>query len=531
MPSKKNKKKKRSSVKAQNLAPQLKKKRAQSKLWKFIFTGFKKRTSSLHPRMKIARKTLSKRTIGIKSNKKIHLTIIGLVVLIAIGLSLSPFQDYFKASILSVKQKNAVVTSARARLGVPYQLGGQGPGSYDCSGLTGAIMKEALNINLPRTSRDQYSVGRDIPFANIGIGDLVFFNTYGSGISHVGVITEVRSGKAKMVNANSYTGKVEEEWVEGYWLEVYIGAREITEATKDVSAPSEPDSTYIPPPKTTSGNQYNNYFPPSERADPRLKVGAATIEENNSSTRIINDISLESETPIINNYQLPINNSTPTPKVTATTTPTPLLTINPNLLPQDLAVPTSPSPTSSPPSSSSLSSPFSDVSKNDRSYNAIKELVDANIISGYSDGTFRPGDPVTRAELLKMVYKVTVRAVASGDPQLNASSFTDISNHPLSKYITSAYNDGIIKGYPDKTFRPQNSVTRAEGAKIILKAFGVDGETPRREYTDMDETHELAEYLGYLTNHRLLRVVNSMVNPGKSLTRSEVVVILASLLD
>lgn len=491
------------------------KRKARSGLWSFVVSGIKKKKkTSEHPRVKIARKHLSKRVIGKKSGRKIHLTIIGFVVVMAISIGLSPLSDYFKASILSLSQKNAVVSSARARLGVPYQMGGVGPGGFDCSGLTQVVMLESLNVKLPRISRDQYTVGREIAFANVGIGDLLFFTTYTAGISHVGIVTEVRSGKVKMISANSYTGKVEEELVEGYWLQNYVGAREITSATKNLVASSSPDPTYTPPPPTNTSNQYNNYFPASEIGDPRLKVGAATIEENNTN---ISDINLEGETATINNGP-----PTPTPTATVTPTPVPLLTINPAFLPT-----TEPTPTVAPtPTTSATPALFSDLDETDRAYDDIKKLVDLNVISGYSDGTFRPDAAVTRAELLKMVYKALNKRASSGN-----TPFKDINNHPLAKYIASAYNAGIVKGYPDKTFKPQNSVTRAEGAKIILKAFGINPEDPRRQYSDLDQNNELNDYLGYLSNHRILRAVNSQIKPNQALTRAEVAVILSALLE
>lgn len=77
----------------------------------------------------------------------------------------------------------AALAFARAQIGKPYIYGGTGPGGYDCSGLTGAAWR-AAGVSLPRTSQQQYGVGRPVSVDQLAPGDLVF---YYSGISHVGI--------------------------------------------------------------------------------------------------------------------------------------------------------------------------------------------------------------------------------------------------------------------------------------------------------------------------------------------------------
>lgn len=77
----------------------------------------------------------------------------------------------------------AAVAFAVAQKGKPYSFGATGPGSYDCSGLTGAAWK-AAGVSLPRTSQAQYAVGTPVAKSDLQPGDLVF---YYSGISHVGI--------------------------------------------------------------------------------------------------------------------------------------------------------------------------------------------------------------------------------------------------------------------------------------------------------------------------------------------------------
>ncbi|MBI4835884.1 MAG: S-layer homology domain-containing protein [Candidatus Abawacabacteria bacterium] len=530
----------------------------RSKLWTwagFLTAPEKEKVPS--KLIQIRKRGMTKRTIGKRGHRKVDITIIGLVALIGVLMSFSSVQDFFKASILSVNQKNTIVTSAHNRLGVGYQLGGTGPDGYDCSGLTSAVVKEALGISLPRTSRDQYSVGREITFENLGIGDLVFFKTYGDGISHVGIITSISSKEIKMTHANSYSGKVQEEDIKNmaYWQKTYVGAREITTATKDFVASDKPDTSYKAPKQATPDDEYNNYFPPSERNDPRLKVGAATIESNSNNTKVISDTSIQASptptpttsssttatpSPSIQNSALSAQNSSrpswlpadtqssplalATPAPTATTTPSPSVTSRTTPTPSAIATPT-PSPSQLSALSSQLS--FTDLSTKHYAYSAIKQLSDLKVINGYEDGTFRPDDPVTRAELTKMVYKA-LNKDAKGS---STTPFNDIdNNHPLGKFVLSAYRDGVIKGYSDYTFRPQNSVTKAEGSKIILKAFKVPGEKAKTLVEDIDHLAELEDYIGYMINHNLLPIIDGLIRPDSALTRAQTSYILASLL-
>ena len=111
---------------------------------------------------------------------------------------------------------------------------------------------------------------------------------------------------------------------------------------------------------------------------------------------------------------------------------------------------------------------FSDVSADDWCNNAISTMEQAGIISGYADGTFRPYDPITRAELVKIAvgfFKLT------GHPAIE-SKFTDIQGHWAENYILFAAELGLVDGYLDGTFAPDKLVTRCEAMKIINHALG-----------------------------------------------------------
>ena len=118
---------------------------------------------------------------------------------------------------------NTIRAAASRYLNIRYMLGGTGAGGIDCSGFTRMVLQQ-FGVSLPRTARAQYGVGNTVSRGNLQSGDLVFFNTLGRGVSHVGVYL----GNGQFANANSYNGRtVIEAMTTSYWATRYIGARRV----------------------------------------------------------------------------------------------------------------------------------------------------------------------------------------------------------------------------------------------------------------------------------------------------------------
>lgn len=103
---------------------------------------------------------------------------------------------------------------------------------------------------------------------------------------------------------------------------------------------------------------------------------------------------------------------------------------------------------------------YSDVNKDDWYASAITIMTELNIVKGYEDGSFKPNNPITRAEFATM---------ASQFDKLSGGSlnFTDVNtSHWAYSYIASAYNKGWISGYPDGSFKPEKSISREEVVSI-----------------------------------------------------------------
>ncbi|MBQ5886025.1 MAG: S-layer homology domain-containing protein, partial [Clostridia bacterium] len=108
---------------------------------------------------------------------------------------------------------------------------------------------------------------------------------------------------------------------------------------------------------------------------------------------------------------------------------------------------------------------FTDVSADAWYNNAISTLANAGVLSGYEDNTFRPDQPITRAELVKIAMSFY------GTVQSEGNAFNDIGEHWAAAFINGAAEMGFVNGYGDETFQPDRYVTRAEAIKIINRTL------------------------------------------------------------
>jgi cell wall-associated NlpC family hydrolase len=126
-------------------------------------------------------------------------------------------------------------TIAERYLGVTYVFGGTTPNGLDCSGLVYIVYQE-LGVQLPRTSRLQYQIGEVVEREDLREGDLVFFDTTGQGVSHVGIYLE----DGDFINAASNPGKVMiSNLSESYWDKRYLGARRVITSPIPSDQPGE----------------------------------------------------------------------------------------------------------------------------------------------------------------------------------------------------------------------------------------------------------------------------------------------------
>lgn len=145
------------------------------------------------------------------------------------------FASFMIFSGLGINETEAASPSdltktALSYIGAPYKYGGTSiTYGIDCSAYTQLVFSK-LGVNLNRSSAGQYSQGTAVAKSNLQTGDLVFFNTSGRGISHVGIYI----GSGKFVSATTSRGvAVDSIYDPYYWGNKYVGAKRVTNFTNE----------------------------------------------------------------------------------------------------------------------------------------------------------------------------------------------------------------------------------------------------------------------------------------------------------
>lgn len=135
------------------------------------------------------------------------------------------------------------------------------------------------------------------------------------------------------------------------------------------------------------------------------------------------------------------------------------------------------------------STDFPDVKSGAWYYDAVKQLATAGIISGYPEGVYRPNAKVSRAEFTTLVVKYM------GVEYRVAESFPDVSGkHWAEGFIFTAKTEGLVSGYPDGTFGPQDNITRAQAVVIFNNMMNRDTDPSlfkglTMPFSDVPESH------------------------------------------
>lgn len=164
-------------------------------------------------------------------------------------------------------------------------------------------------------------------------------------------------------------------------------------------------------------------------------------------------------------------------------------------------------------------SAFTDVSGD--TAEAVEVLYSLGIVSGYSDGAYHPSDGLTRAQFCKLA----VLAEGHGD-QVTGSAyrtlFSDVTgSHWAAPYINLAYEEGLVSGYGDGTFGPDDAVTVGQAVTVALHLLGYTTEDVGPFWPE--DYMSMGEKLG------LLDGISS--DPNHALTRGEAALLLYGLLS
>jgi hypothetical protein len=160
-------------------------------------------------------------------------------------------------------------------------------------------------------------------------------------------------------------------------------------------------------------------------------------------------------------------------------------------------------------------------------------LLQKSVVSGYPDNTLRPEMGISRSEAAVMVVK-------AADIRLSYSQLLDMEDEEHVKdwakqFIITAVNNDVIKGYNDRTFRPDNKITRCEMIVMVLNAFGIEqSQVKETTFSDSDLIPEWSK--GFVNKAVDMGIVkgyegDNTFRPGKEIIRAEAVTIIAKCLE
>ena len=163
---------------------------------------------------------------------------------------------------------------------------------------------------------------------------------------------------------------------------------------------------------------------------------------------------------------------------------------------------------------------FADLNPQADYYEPVLELYNRGYIQGYEDGTFRPNNRVTRGHAAKMLAQALgLNTTSPTDPK-----FTDV---PISNnyypYIAALAQAGVISGYLDKTFRPNEPITRNQMAKIITLGYEFEQSTKlTNDFNDVSITNANKYYIQTLFDLGVTKGTTAITySPSKPVTRGQ----------
>ena len=161
----------------------------------------------------------------------------------------------------------------------------------------------------------------------------------------------------------------------------------------------------------------------------------------------------------------------------------------------------------------------------------VRRLYDLCIVEGYADGRFRPNQPITRAEMLKM-------GLLGGGIAPNPGCYDNDCGSPFydldewqGPWVRSAYDRGIVEGYSHDRFAPNQHITRAEAVKVVLSTYGIAPLNVSESF--FKDVHGWE--LGWVEKARVIGLVQGIGNgnfdPHRPITRAEAAKIIVKMIE
>ncbi len=166
---------------------------------------------------------------------------------------------------------------------------------------------------------------------------------------------------------------------------------------------------------------------------------------------------------------------------------------------------------------------FKDLALGHKNAQAIEFLKEAEVIGGYEDGTFKPGNTVNRAELSKIL--VEAQGITPDEDQYN-NCFPDVTEEWFAPYVCYAKEMEWVSGYADGTFKPEKTVNKVEAIKMVINSQGFAEEMQECKedlYEDTDQGAWYAKFLCVAKAKGLLEEdENGNYVPAEGMTRGNV---------
>ncbi len=166
---------------------------------------------------------------------------------------------------------------------------------------------------------------------------------------------------------------------------------------------------------------------------------------------------------------------------------------------------------------------FSDIQESEYK-ESIEFLQEQGVLQGYSDGTFKPEATINRAELLKIVFA----AIDEDAGETTGGCFPDVTDQWFAPYVCKAKELGVVQGYPDGLYHPEQEVNLVEAFKIAIEGFGLpvedaqEGEQWYVPYTEFIHDNNIFSKYAYYPDasakrgevayevHQLLRIFSGV---------------------
>ncbi|WP_250886506.1 C40 family peptidase [Bacillus sp. SM2101] len=294
---------------------------------------------------------------------------------------------------------DVLMPAAKKYIGVPYKYGGTTVSGFDCSGYVRTVLGQA-GISLPRTTGEQYNSGVKVDKANLRIGDLVFFNTSGSGVSHSGIYIGddqfIHSQNGKGVSISSLNDPY-------YWKARYLGARRYLSYDLQVASFHDIPTTYwayneietLATDRLIIGYEDSYFYPETiiTKADVAALLAVAKNLDMSNRTETFKDVSSDHwAVGAINALQEQgINggeegNFNPDKGLTRAQLATWFSTL--------FSLEEAKEPIE-----------FTDVDASHWAYDAIQRLAASGITTGYEDQSFKPDAEINRSQFAAFLYR------------------------------------------------------------------------------------------------------------------------------